>query len=83
MGTCIYLCSYGKTLTIPFSKHTIDFTSPNGPDPEVDEGSVKMFTDDECVKFLQDPEVKQKFASAKKISDVDPKEYDAVFYVGG
>jgi putative intracellular protease/amidase len=64
-------------------KHTIDFASPKGPNPEVDEHSVKLFTDDDCVKFLQDPEVKQKFANAKKLSEVDPKDYDAIFYVGG
>ncbi|KAG9104743.1 hypothetical protein FRC06_011225 [Ceratobasidium sp. 370] len=64
-------------------KHTIDFAAPKGPNPDVDEGSVKAFTDDESVKFLQDPEVKQKFATAKKLSDVDPNEYDAIFYVGG
>ncbi|QRV90970.1 chaperone protein HSP31 [Ceratobasidium sp. AG-Ba] len=64
-------------------KHTIDFAAPKGPNPEVDEGSVKMFTDDESVKFLQDPEVKEKFATAKKLSEVDAKEYDAIFYVGG
>jgi putative intracellular protease/amidase len=79
----MYLCSESKTLTAPPRKHTIDFTSPKGPNPDVDEYSVQTFTDDESVKFLQDPEVKQKFATAKKISEVDPKEYDAVFYVGG
>ncbi|QRW19005.1 chaperone protein HSP31 [Rhizoctonia solani] len=51
----------------------IDFAAPNGPNPEVDEGSVEMFKDDESVKFLQDPE----------LSDVNPAEYDAIFYVGG
>ncbi|KAG8781627.1 hypothetical protein FRC12_021681 [Ceratobasidium sp. 428] len=64
-------------------KYTIDFAAPKGPNPEVDEYSVKQFTDDESVKFLQDPEVKQKFASAKKLSEVDHNEYDAIFYVGG
>ncbi|QRV90971.1 chaperone protein HSP31 [Ceratobasidium sp. AG-Ba] len=63
--------------------HSIDFAAPKGPNPEVDEGSVKMFTDDESVKFLQDPEVKEKFATAKELSEVDAKEYDAIFYVGG
>lgn len=43
----------------------------------------KMFKDDESVKFLNDPTVQQKFASAKKLSDVSAKDYDAVFYVGG
>ncbi|KAG9128317.1 hypothetical protein FRC07_000825 [Ceratobasidium sp. 392] len=64
-------------------KHTIEFASPKGPNPDVDEGSVKQFTDDESVKFLQDPEVKQKFATAKKLSEVDHNDHDAIFYVGG
>ncbi|KAG8744426.1 hypothetical protein FRC10_010204 [Ceratobasidium sp. 414] len=64
-------------------KHIIDFAAPKGPNPDVDEGSVKMFTDDESVKFLQDPEVKQKLAAAKKLSEVDHNDYDAIFYIGG
>jgi len=63
--------------------HTIDFAAPNGPNPPVDESSVKMFTDDESVKFLQDETVEKKLAGAKKLADVDPSQYDAVFYVGG
>ncbi|KAI0921680.1 hypothetical protein AcW1_004420 [Taiwanofungus camphoratus] len=63
--------------------HTIDFAAPAGPNPPVDESSVQMFKDDESVKFLNDPTVQQKFASAKKLSDVSAKDYDAVFYVGG
>ncbi|KIM90727.1 hypothetical protein PILCRDRAFT_994 [Piloderma croceum F 1598] len=64
--------------------HAIDFASPAGPNPEVDEGSVKMFKDDESVKFLTDDKiVKEKFAHAKKLSDVDVNDYSAVFYVGG
>lgn len=35
------------------------------------------------MKFLNDDTVKQKFATAKKLADVDPAEYDAIFYVGG
>lgn len=42
-----------------------------------------MFTDEESVKFLNDPAVKEKLATAKKLSDVDVKDYAAVFYVGG
>ncbi|CAE6511480.1 unnamed protein product [Rhizoctonia solani] len=64
-------------------KFEIDFASPKGPNPPVDEGSVKASTDDESVRFLQDPIVKEKLENAKRLADVDPKEYDAVFYVGG
>jgi putative intracellular protease/amidase len=65
------------------STHTIDFASPAGPNPEVDEGSVKMFKDDESVKFLKDETVKEKFAKAKKLSEVNASDYAAIFYVGG
>ncbi|KIK59507.1 hypothetical protein GYMLUDRAFT_44478 [Collybiopsis luxurians FD-317 M1] len=61
----------------------IDFAAPKGPNPPVDEGSVKNFTDKESVDFLKDETVQTKFASAKKLSEVDYKAYDAVFYVGG
>ncbi|KAJ6599119.1 class I glutamine amidotransferase-like protein, partial [Mycena vulgaris] len=63
---------------------TIDFASPAGPNPPVDEGSVQMFAEDEeCIKFLADETVKSKLATAKKLSDVSAKDYDAIFYVGG
>ncbi|KAF8076329.1 ThiJ/PfpI [Lyophyllum atratum] len=62
----------------------IDFAAPEGPNPPVDEGSVKAFeSDEQSVKFLNDDTVKDKFANAKKLVDVNPKDYDAIFYVGG
>ncbi|KAF9648705.1 class I glutamine amidotransferase-like protein [Thelephora ganbajun] len=61
----------------------VDFASPNGPHPPVSKGSVEDFKDDESVKFLQDPDVTNKFSKCKTLSDVNPSEYDAVFYVGG
>ncbi|KAJ8593303.1 class I glutamine amidotransferase-like protein [Rhizopogon salebrosus TDB-379] len=60
----------------------IDFASPKGPNPPVDEYSVQTFQDD-VPKFLQDPVVKNKLATTKKLSEVNPDDYDAVFYVGG
>jgi hypothetical protein len=43
-----------------------------------------MFKDDESVKFLTgDKIVKEKFAHAKKLSDVDVNDYSTIFYVGG
>jgi hypothetical protein len=42
-----------------------------------------MFQDEKSVKFLHDDQVKEKLAHAKKLSSVDAKDYDAVFYVGG
>lgn len=45
---------------------------------------IQAFAEDaDCVKFLSDETVKAKFSAAKKLSDVDAKDYDAVFYVGG
>jgi len=63
---------------------TIDFASPAGPNPPVDEKSVQMFADDkEAVNFLKDEAVESKFKKAKKLSEVQVKDYDAIFYVGG
>ncbi|KAG2013718.1 hypothetical protein CC2G_010597 [Coprinopsis cinerea AmutBmut pab1-1] len=62
----------------------IDFASPAGPNPPIDEGSVKAFEKDaESVKFLNNETVKQKLASAHKLSDINVANYDAIFYVGG
>ncbi|KIP07699.1 hypothetical protein PHLGIDRAFT_105298, partial [Phlebiopsis gigantea 11061_1 CR5-6] len=64
--------------------HTeIDFAAPAGPNPPIDEASVKMFTDDESVRFLADETVKTKLATAAVLADVRAADYDAVFYVGG
>ncbi|KAJ7822277.1 ThiJ/PfpI [Mycena olivaceomarginata] len=51
----------------------IDFTSPNGT-------PLSMTA---SVKFLVDEPVKAKLASAKKLSEVSAKDYDAVDYIGG
>ena len=42
-----------------------------------------MFTDEASVRFLNDDVVKAKLAGAKKLSDVNVADYEAVFYVGG
>ncbi|KAJ7935156.1 class I glutamine amidotransferase-like protein [Mycena leptocephala] len=63
---------------------SIDFASPNGEDPPVDQRGVEMYaSDQDCIKFLADETVKTKLASAKKLSAVNAKDYDAIFYVGG
>nr|GAT46294.1 predicted protein [Mycena chlorophos] len=63
---------------------TIDFASPSGGDIPLDPSSAKNFAEDpECIKWLADDTVKAKFASAKKLSTVDVKAYDAIFYPGG
>ncbi|KAF9006433.1 ThiJ/PfpI [Cyathus striatus] len=63
---------------------TIDFAAPKGPNPPLDQSSVEAFAKDEdSVKFLNDETVKSKLASAKKLSEINVKDYDAIFYVGG
>ncbi|TEB30212.1 class I glutamine amidotransferase-like protein [Coprinellus micaceus] len=63
---------------------TIDFASPAGPNPPLDHGSAEAFKGDkESVQFLKDETVSQKLANAKKLSEVNLKDYDAIFYVGG
>lgn len=90
--SCIYLTVIYQGWYLPEAAHpyyvlaphfNIDFASPKGPNPPVDEGSVKNFTDKESVEFLKDTVVTKKLESAKKLSEVDVKDYDAVFYVGG
>ncbi|KAH6914964.1 ThiJ/PfpI [Coprinopsis sp. MPI-PUGE-AT-0042] len=62
----------------------IDFAAPKGANPPLDPASVKAFAKDEdCTKFLNDPVVQEKLANAKKLSDIDASQYDAIFYVGG
>ncbi|KAK1224405.1 hypothetical protein PQX77_012701 [Marasmius sp. AFHP31] len=62
----------------------IDFASPKGPNPPVDEYSVKAFAEDkDSVQFLNDETVKSKLANAKKLSEVNADDYAAVFYPGG
>ncbi|KAJ7162214.1 ThiJ/PfpI [Mycena filopes] len=63
---------------------TIDFASPLGANPPLDPASVELFkADEECTKFLADETVKSKLAATKKLSDINSKDYDAIFYVGG
>lgn len=61
----------------------IDFASPAGPNPPIDQGSIEMFKDEQSVKFLEDPVVKALLANAKPLKDVNVDEYAAIFYVGG
>ncbi|KDR68118.1 hypothetical protein GALMADRAFT_105185 [Galerina marginata CBS 339.88] len=63
---------------------SIDFAAPKGPNPPLAEESVQMYSEDEeSVRFLNDEAVKAKLAGAKKLSDIDFTDYDAIFYVGG
>ena len=56
-----------------------------------DHSVVSHFRNDRCFqtfqddvpKFLQNPVVQNKLETAKKLSEVNSDDYDAVFYVGG
>ncbi|KAH9482970.1 Glyoxalase 3 [Psilocybe cubensis] len=61
----------------------IDFAAPKGPNPVPDEGSIRDFKDEDSVKFLNDPVVKNKLATAKKLADVSAKDYDGLYIGGG
>ncbi|KAH7930103.1 class I glutamine amidotransferase-like protein [Leucogyrophana mollusca] len=82
-GTGWYLPEAAHPYYVLSPHHTIDFASPAGPNPPVDESSVQMFKDEGSVKFLNDPVVQAKFESALKLSDVKVDDYAAIFYVGG
>lgn len=46
--------------------------------------AYKTFAQDQdCVDFLKNETVKSKLANAKKISEVQAKDYEAILYVGG
>ncbi|KAF9556280.1 ThiJ/PfpI [Agrocybe pediades] len=67
---------------VPYA--SIEFASPKGPNPPVDERSVKDYADDEeSTKFWNDPTVKEKLAKCRHLVDIEVHNYDAVFYVGG
>ncbi|RPD67356.1 ThiJ PfpI domain-containing protein [Lentinus tigrinus ALCF2SS1-7] len=62
----------------PYYVYQIDFASPKGPNPPVDKSSMDYFKQD--AGFLEDPVVKEKLANAKKLSEVNASDYDAIFY---
>lgn len=46
--------------------------------------ALQRFKEDaRSVEFLNDSAVKQKLADAIPLASVDPKDYEAIFYVGG
>ncbi|WRT63840.1 uncharacterized protein IL334_000765 [Kwoniella shivajii] len=61
----------------------IDSASTKGGAAPLDENSKKMFTDDESVKFLNDPKAQELVKNTKKITDVKAEDYAAIFVVGG
>lgn len=62
----------------------ITLASPLGGKPPVDPKSYEpVFQTDATRRFEKDLEAQQKLASTSKLSDINPDEYDAVFYPGG
>ncbi|CAF3851725.1 unnamed protein product [Rotaria sordida] len=63
----------------------IDWASPRGGKAPLDRSSIdKSKNDSICVQFLADEQAKQGgYEKTKKLSEVNPNDYVAVFYVGG
>lgn len=64
--------------------YNITLASPQGGEPPVDEMSrLTEHITGSNQRFQDDDELKQKFSSTKKLSEINPREYDAVFFAGG
>ncbi|KAF8484438.1 class I glutamine amidotransferase-like protein [Russula ochroleuca] len=62
----------------------IDFAAPGGPNPPMDPSSQERFGDDEeCKRFLNDPDARNLLENAKFMTTVNANDYDAIYYVGG
>lgn len=64
--------------------YNITLASPHGGEPPVDDMS-KMTENITASnkRFQDDEELKTAFSSTKKLNEIDPKDYDAVFFPGG
>ncbi|PFH49135.1 hypothetical protein AMATHDRAFT_148332 [Amanita thiersii Skay4041] len=63
---------------------TIDFAAVEGPNPPIFEQSIELFSEDKvCIRFLNNNSIKAKLANAKKLTEVNAQDYDAIYYVGG
>jgi putative intracellular protease/amidase len=63
---------------------TITIASPKGGQPPIDPSSeAPDFQTDATRRFDKDKELQQTLSNTKKLSEVNEKEYDAVFYPGG
>jgi putative intracellular protease/amidase len=64
--------------------HQITLASPQGGQPPIDPKSAEPGSQTAATKrFDQDEEAKAQLASTRKLADVDPAQFDAVFYPGG
>ena len=62
----------------------ITLASPKGGQPPLDpKSNDPSFQTDATRRFEADPEAKAALAATRKLSEVSPKDFDAVFYPGG
>lgn len=62
----------------------VTLASPNGGQPPLDPKSDEPDHQTEAtIRFKQDAEARRKLANTLKLSQVNPADYDAVFYPGG
>jgi len=67
-----------------YAEWDIDWCSPKGGAAPCDPGSIKNYEKDEvCQEFLKETTVQKNIQNTKKPSDIDPKLYNVIFYVGG
>lgn len=64
--------------------HSITLASPKGGHPPLDPKSDSPDFETEATKrFRTDPETQARLANTSKLENVDPADFDAVFYPGG
>ena len=64
--------------------HDITLASPKGGQPPLDPKSESPdFQTDATRRFSQDPAAQAALASTKKLDEIEPSDFDAVFYPGG
>eukprot|EP01080_Neovahlkampfia_damariscottae_P010976 gene10976-3683_t len=64
--------------------YKVDFASPLGGPAPVDEGSVTAFSEDKVsVEFYSNKKIQDEIQNSLKISDLNAKDYDALFFAGG
>jgi len=62
----------------------LTIASPKGGQPPIDPASETADAQTQATKrFDDDPDLKQKLAHSLKLSELNPADYDAVFYPGG
>lgn len=64
--------------------HNVTLASPKGGQPPLDPKSdAPDFQTDSTRRFNQDPAAQAELASTRKLDEIDPAEFNAVFYPGG